>query len=232
MKILKLYRTLKAKQSESFRRIRQAHRKQTQNELQRQWSLWCKRPKTTREKEQVIIEAILTQRTNWRNVRLAFAKLTAANANSLETLMRLGKRDRKKLEELIRASGFYRAKAQYLMGLAKFFLDYGGIKNATRTPLKKMREQLFALPGVGEETADSILLYALEKPIFVIDEYTRRLVKKEGITANRSYSYLQHLFEAGLQTAFPTIPQSNRETSLVPLYQDFHALIVIWGKDQ
>jgi endonuclease-3 related protein len=82
---------------------------------------------------------------------------------------------------------------------------------------KKLREKLLKLKGIGPETADSILLYALDKPVFVIDEYTRRLVKKRNLAKNFSYKFLQELFEKNLKKDFR-------------LYQDFHALIVIDGK--
>ncbi len=81
-----------------------------------------------------------------------------------------------------------------------------------------MREELLELKGIGPETADSILLYALDKPVFVIDEYTRRLVKKRGLAKNFSYAFLQKLFEENLKKDFRS-------------YQDFHALIVINGKN-
>jgi endonuclease-3 related protein len=84
--------------------------------------------------------------------------------------------------------------------------------------LKELREELLKLKGIGPETADSILLYALDKPIFVIDEYTRRLVEKQGLANNLSYAFLQKLFEENLRRDFR-------------LYQDFHALIVINGKN-
>ena len=83
----------------------------------------------------------------------------------------------------------------------------------------KLREEVLALKGIGEGTADSILLYALDKPIFVVDEYTRRLVKKRRLANNLSYAFLQKLFEKNLRKDFR-------------LYQDFHALIVIDGKNK
>ena len=84
--------------------------------------------------------------------------------------------------------------------------------------MKELREKLLNLLGVGPETADSILLYGLDKPIFVIDEYTKRLVRKEKLARDLSYDYLQKLFESNLSRDFA-------------LYQDFHALIVIDGKN-
>jgi len=180
-----------------------------------QWSLWCKRPKTNKERGKVIIGAILTQRTNWRNVELAIKNLNQAKINSLQDIFRRGP---KKIENLIKPSGFYKAKAQYLFNLAKFIIkNYGSLEKMKKEKTEKLKEELLQLKGIGPETADSILLYALDKPIFVIDEYTRRLVKKRKLAKNLSYNFLQKLFEKNLRKDFK-------------LYQDFHALIVIDGK--
>jgi len=180
-----------------------------------QWSLWCKRSKTNKERERVIIEAILTQRTNWRNVELAIKNLNQAKISSLQDIFRRGP---KKLENLIKPSGFYKAKAQYLFNLVKFIIEnYDSLEKMKKEKTEKLREKLLQLKGIGPETADSILLYALDKPIFVIDEYTRRLVKKRKLAKNLSYNFLQKLFEKNLRKDFK-------------LYQDFHALIVINGK--
>ncbi len=182
-----------------------------------QWQLWCKRPKTKREREEVVIGAILTQRTNWRNVEIAINNLKRAKINSLKNIYRLGP---KKVENLIKPSGFYKAKAQYLFNLAKFIIEnYGSLeKGMKKAELKELREELLKLKGIGPETADSILLYALDKPIFVIDEYTRRLVKKHNLADQTNYQFLQKSFEGNLRKDFR-------------LYQDFHALIVINGKN-
>ncbi|MBM3251143.1 MAG: endonuclease [Candidatus Nealsonbacteria bacterium] len=178
-----------------------------------QWTLWCKRPKTEKEREEVIIGAILTQRTNWKNVELAMSNLKRERANSLRRISQLGP---KKLSFLIKSSGFYKVKAGYLFYLARFILE-NQMRTSHVRKIKELREGLLKLKGIGPETADSILLYALDKPIFVIDEYTRRLVKKQGLANNLSYVSLQELFEKNLRKDFR-------------LYQDFHSLIVIDGK--
>jgi endonuclease-3 related protein len=179
-----------------------------------QWSLWCKRPKTEREREEVLIGAILTQRTNWKNVELAINNLRKAKIKSLKDVFQTGE---KRLAPLIRPSGFYKAKAHYLFYLAKFILkNYRSLEKMGKENPTTLREKLLKLKGIGFETADSILLYALDKPVFVIDEYTRRLVKKCHI-ASGSYSFLQKLFENNLKKDYR-------------LYQDFHALIVIDSK--
>jgi len=181
-----------------------------------QWVLWCKRPKTGREREEVAIGTILTQRTNWKNAESALDNLKREKI-SLKDIYRPGK---KRIAFFIKPSGFYRAKAGYLSNLAEFiFGNYGGLEKLKKANLEELRGQLLGLKGVGPETADSILLYALDKPVFVIDEYTRRLVKKRGLSDNLSYPFLQKLFEKNLRKDFR-------------LYQDFHALIVIDGKNK
>jgi len=181
-----------------------------------QWALWCKRPKNQAEREEVIIEAILTQRTNWQNVVLAVKNLEKAKAKSLEAVLQL---TTAQFASLIKPAGFYQTKALYLSLLAEFILKtYGGLEQIMREETEKLRKELLDLKGIGPETADSILLYALDKPVFVIDEYTRRLVKKRGLTNNFSYNFLQTIFEKHLKKDYG-------------LYQDFHALIVIDGKN-
>ena len=183
-----------------------------------QWQLWCKRPKTSAEREEVLIGAILTQRANWRNVELAIMNLKKAGFLSLRKISQVSGRDRNKMAALIRPSGFYKQKAGYLLGLAKFVIEnYGNLKKMSSEPLLKLRQELLNQKGVGPETADSILLYALDKPVFVIDEYTRRLAIKKCLSGDLSYAPLQAFFEQTLRKDFR-------------LYQDFHALIVIEGK--
>lgn len=183
-----------------------------------QWKLWCKRPKNIRDKEEVIIGAILTQRANWKNAIMAMDNLKNAKYKALARIYGLGRRNKNKLADLIKPSGFYKQKCEYLLEMAGFFKKSGGIKNVQKIELNELRAKLLALHGVGPETADSILLYGLDKPIFVIDEYTRRLAKKEKLARNLSYDHLQKLFESNLPRDFA-------------LYQDFHALIVINGKN-
>lgn len=182
-----------------------------------QWRLWCKRPKTTAEKEQVIIEAILTQRTNWRNVELAIAAMKKQRIVSLQGLLRSYRKRPHALHPLIRPTGFYQNKARSILSLAAYVIQHGGMRSLKQKNVHGLREELLALPGVGPETADSIVLYALHKPSFVIDEYTRRLVERERISKNLSYDSLKKLFENSMRKDYR-------------LYQDFHALIVIDGK--
>jgi len=184
---------------------------------QGQWSLWCKRPKKKNERETVIIESVLTQLANWNNVSLAVDNLKSAGSLGLKQILST---DAEKLQSLIKPSGFYKTKSLRLRILADSIVnECGGIEKAMKTPVLTLREKLLALNGIGDETADDILLYAFDKPVFVIDEYTRRLVRKLNLSDNLSYRNLQVLFENGLK-------KKN-----YALFQDFHALIVIDGKE-
>ncbi|MFH0795846.1 MAG: hypothetical protein V2A65_02170 [Candidatus Omnitrophota bacterium] len=182
-----------------------------------QWSLWCKRPKTEKEKEQVIIESILTQRANWKNVQLATENLKKAGICSLKNILAT---ETERLALLIRPSGFYQQKAERLKNLCRFILGtWGGIKKIRKIPTGRMRTELLSLNGIGPETADDILLYAFQRPVFVIDEYTRRKAKKLSLSKTFGYQALQELFERNISKDYR-------------LYQDFHALIVIDGKEK
>jgi endonuclease-3 related protein len=148
-------------------------------------------------------------------VELALNNLKSAKVNSLKDIYKLAP---KKLAPLIRPSGFYKTKAQYLFNLTKFVIEnYGGLEKMKKAEFEELRKKLLELKGIGPETADSILLYALDKPIFVIDEYTRRLAKKYKLPDKADYHFLQKIFEKSLKKDYR-------------LYQDFHALIVINGK--
>ncbi len=183
-----------------------------------QWKLWCKRPKTLNLREEIIIGAVLTQRTNWNNVEKAIALLKKSRICSLNKIYKLGKKNKIKLAKLVKPCGFYRKKAGYLFNLTEFIKkSYGTVLTMKRVNLKSLRKELIKIKGLGPETVDSILLYALDKPIFVIDEYTKRLVKRYKLAQNLSYRFLQDLFEDNLIKNYR-------------LFQDFHALIVIEEK--
>ena len=171
-----------------------------------------------REREQIAIEAILTQHTNWRNVETAITSLRRARALSFDGLGRFASRP-ETLWSLIRSAGFYRGKTRTLLSLARFVRTSGGMRNLVQKDSMQLRSALLGLPGIGFETADSILLYACDKPGFVIDEYTRRLVRSQRIASNMSYEHLRQLFEKSLRKDYR-------------VYQDFHARIVINGKQQ
>jgi len=184
-----------------------------------QWSVWCKRPKTLADRERIIIEAILTQHTNWRNVERAVEKLAAERCDRIAPLYRRFGHTPSKLYPLIRSCGFYRAKTRLIFSLVRYIQNKGGVTKLRRADTVAVRTELLALRGVGPETADSILLYALDKPVFVIDEYTRRLLRKRKIDRSGDYRRLQQLFH-------DCLPKS------IASYQDIHALIVIDGKNR
>jgi len=190
-----------------------------------QWKLWCKRPKTPKEMEEVVIGAILTQRANWKNVEMAIANLKKARSCSIEGVYKSWVKNSGNFSNLVKPSGFYKQKAEYLFRLSKFILKkYRSIERMKKRGLIDLREDLLSLKGIGPETADSILLYALDRPVFVIDEYTKRLVKDHALfkelSSNKNlkqYNFLQDLFEKNLKKDYR-------------LYQDLHALIIINGK--
>jgi len=165
---------------------------------------------------EVIVGAILTQNTNWKNVEKAIINLKKAGVLSLSKLSKVLKR---KICEYIRPSGFFNQKAERLILLMDFLKkNYrGSISVLMKENLKTLRRKLLGLKGVGPETADSILLYAADKPSFVIDAYTKRIFSRLGISANDKYEDLQYLFQKDL-------PKS------VSLYKEYHALIVELAK--
>ena len=182
-----------------------------------QWKLWCSRKKTRTGREEIVIGAILTQNTNWRNVEKAILNLKQNKACSLRKILKLDKNKISSLQEMIRPAGFFNSKAKYLVEVSKFFIENGGVAKLMRKNKEKLREQLLSLKGVGSETADSILNYAFDKPVFVIDKYTQRIVVAKKITRKTGYGYLQKFFVDRIKNNFR-------------LYQDFHALIVIENK--
>jgi endonuclease-3 related protein len=158
---------------------------------------------------EVVVGAVLTQQTKWENVEKAIRNL---KENGLMAKEPLARADLENLEGLVRCTGFYRQKAKRLKDISTFF--YGN-PDIFDKPVDEMRDILLSLNGVGEETADSIVLYAANKPKFVIDAYTKRMCRCMGIEGD--YGEMQSLFES-------SIPLD------VPLYKEFHALIVEYGK--
>jgi endonuclease-3 related protein len=159
---------------------------------------------------EVCVGAILTQNTNWRNVERALDNLIKNKVVTPEATLKISA---KKLEQLVRPSGFYRQKAERLKTLAKFVLGFGSFEKFRKVE----RHKLLKAKGVGPETCDSILLYACNRPYFVIDAYTKRFVRSLGLKPARDYEPLRAYFETRL-------PKD------VALYKEFHALIVEWGK--
>ena len=167
---------------------------------------------------EVIVGAILTQNTNWTNVEKAITNLKNAKALSPDRLHLL---DIKKLAELIRPAGYFNIKAKRLKNfLDWFFEEYcGELKNLEKVRTPELREQLLSVRGIGPETADSILLYALSRPVFVVDAYTARICSRHHlIDEGADYHQIQEMFESNL-------------ASDIQLFNEYHALLVHLGKD-
>jgi len=167
---------------------------------------------------EVMAGAILTQSAAWSNVEKAINNLKAANALSALTLRKLAIKD---IATLIRPSGYYNAKAKKLKALVNWLGRYDDdIPRLAARDTAGLRKELLAVHGIGPETADSILLYALDKPVFVIDAYTRRIFTRLGIKPEKdTYDEWQKLFMNSLSV--------DRR-----LFNEYHALIVRLGKKQ
>lgn len=166
---------------------------------------------------EVMIGAILTQNTSWTNVEKAISNLKKGNLLNLKDLLKIGE---VKLAKLIKPSGYFNQKAKKLKNFARFIKKNfnGSVKGMKRLPLKAMREKLLSVKGIGPETADSMLLYALGKRIFVVDAYTKRILSRIGLCSEHDgYPETQKLF-------MDNIPGSLR------LYNDYHAQLVMLGK--
>jgi len=168
---------------------------------------------------EVIVGAILTQNTSWRNVEKAIANLKGAEALSPEKMAALSP---KELAVLIRPSGYYRRKAERLLHFLSYFKDQYAfdLQTMLRQPMAKIRTELLRVKGIGPETADSILLYAGGYPIFVVDTYTKRIFSRHGLAREGcNYGELQDLFMKAL-------PRDVR------LFNEYHALLVRLGKSR
>lgn len=166
---------------------------------------------------EIIIGAILTQNTAWSNVEKAIKNL---KGQRLLNICSLSKISPKKLAVLIQPSGYYNIKVKRIMNLIKLInKDFGGsLRRFLNLPEGKLRSILLGVNGIGKETADSIILYAAQKPIFVIDAYTKRILIRHSLADNNStYDQLQELFMNNLPLD-------------VSLYNEYHALLVRVGK--
>jgi endonuclease-3 related protein len=167
---------------------------------------------------EVSIGAILTQNTNWGNVEKAIGNLKKEGRLSP---LKLHEMPVNKLASLIRPAGYFNIKAKRLKNFLDFvFRDYeGSLAKMNKEDLGIIREKLLDVNGIGPETADSIMLYALEKPIFVIDAYTRRVLSRHNILEHdASYDEFQKLFHSWLEKD-------------VRLFNEYHALFVRVGKE-
>jgi endonuclease-3 related protein len=201
---------------------------------------------------EVILGAYLTQNTAWTNVERALANLRSAHALSLDAIRKMRIPT---LERLLRPAGYFRQKARRIKVFIAFLdREYdGSLDQLFSQTTAKLREQLLALNGVGPETADSILLYAGNHPVFVVDAYTRRILARHHIApVSADYEELRDLFERALTpladepeqsphpaplesgiggASHPPSPMSTAaRTSLVQIYNELHGLIVGVGK--
>ncbi len=164
----------------------------------------------------MIVGAFLTQNTAWTNVELAMAKLRAADVLTLDGIRSIPLAD---LEQLIRSAGYFRQKAQRL----KTFVAYvdekysGSLENMFARPTAELRTELLALNGIGPETADSILLYAGNHEVFVVDAYTRRILARHHILhEGAKYDDIRSLFERALTPEFATEVAAQSPTEAGP----------------
>ena len=167
---------------------------------------------------EIIMGAILTQNTSWANVEKAIANLKAADRLTPEKLRHL---DAPQLAELIRPAGYFNIKAKRLKSFINWLFDnhQGKLTDLEGLGTSQLRAELLAIKGIGPETADSILLYALDRPVFVVDAYTARIAIRHGlIEPGADYGQLQELFQSNL-------PEDTR------LFNEYHALMVRLGKE-
>lgn len=164
-------------------------------------------PENPQQRFEIVLGAILTQNTAWTSAEKALYNLKRLGAVDPQHLLNI---DTEILKDAVRPAGFFNQKSLYLQEISQFFL-----KKAGEVPSRK---EILEVKGVGNETADSILLYAYHQPQFVVDAYTKRIFTHLGvINENASYTEVKNLFERCL-------PRD------VPLYQEYHALIVEHAK--
>ncbi len=167
---------------------------------------------------EVMVGAILTQSAAWRNVEKAITNLKTAGSLSPQALRRSSLAE---AAALIRPCGYYNAKARKLKTLAQWLGEnyHDNLEELFSASIDHLRQQLLSIWGIGPETADSIVLYAANKPVFVIDAYTRRIISRIGLEPDsNSYGAYQSLFMEALPAD-------------VGLFNEYHALLVCLGKN-
>lgn len=167
---------------------------------------------------EVAVGAILTQNTAWTNVEKAIANLKAQDWLAPGAILEAAD---EALHEALRPSGYFRVKAERLRYFCRYLVDNhdGSMARMAEVPLEPLRKELLAVKGIGPETADCILLYACGKPVFVIDAYTRRVLRRHGIAmAEAPYDELRAWFEE-------RVPRD------LVLWKEYHAWFVYAGKD-
>jgi len=169
-----------------------------------------------KQKLEIIFGAILTQNTNWKNAEKAIINLNKHNLINTKKIINI---KNKKLALIIKSSGYHNQKAKKLKNFCDFLLkNYNGnLDLFLKNKIRKLRSELLNINGIGPETADSIILYAAKKPIFVIDAYTKRIFSRIGYK-EKTYDELQKLF-------MENIPKKEN------LFNEYHALLVELGKN-
>lgn len=165
---------------------------------------------------EVMVGAVLTQNTAWINVERAIANLINAQALDATRILELAE---SQLAEHLRPSGYFNIKARRLRNFCRWYLDVGAKSQLATRETDALRQALLTVNGIGPETADDILLYAFERPVFVIDAYTRRLFRRLGVIEGaEDYETLRQGFESAL---------GSDES----LFNEYHALIVAHVKN-
>jgi len=167
---------------------------------------------------EVIVGAMLTQNAAWSNVKKAIFNLKKAKVLTFDRLLKI---DDARLKQLIRPAGYFNIKTKRLKNLLNFIKSNykGDLRIIRRISIEKIRQELLSVNGVGKETADSIILYAFDKPIFVVDAYTRRVLSRHRLfPSDSSYDEIQAFICSNLKKN-------------VQVYKEFHALIVRLGKE-
>lgn len=167
---------------------------------------------------EVLVGAVLAQNTSWKNVEKAIGNLKTFR---LLDPVKIHELDEETLQEAVRPAGYFRQKAVRLKAVVAWLMERfeGSMDRAARADAAALREELLAIKGIGPETADSILLYALGKPFFVIDTYTWRVLSRHRLVGEEtSYEEMQELMQSKL-------PRD------VKLYNEYHALLVAVGKE-
>lgn len=163
---------------------------------------------------EILVGAVLTQNTAWRNVEQAIENLRGKGWLSASELLVAGQA---KVASAIRPAGYFNVKAKRLLNLCRWFVDVGGFDELDGWQTEDLREAVLSVNGVGPETADDILLYAFDRPVFVIDAYTHRILSRLGwIKGEYRYEWLRRGFEDALK------PEVGR-------FKQFHALLVAHG---
>jgi endonuclease-3 related protein len=172
---------------------------------------------------EIIVGAILTQNTAWGNVEKAIINLKKNNMLNIQSIIDA---DFDYLKETIKPSGFFNQKAKRLLIISNYLKNNfnSNLDMFFNREIKVIRKELLSLNGIGPETADSILLYAGNKPIFVVDAYTKRLCERIPLKTKFFYDDIQSFFIKDLSKNFKT-------KDLVNIYNEFHALIVKLAKD-